>query len=92
MQYYNFKFLLKADDDSFVCLRRITSMLHDMDPAIHDRVYAGVPTYCNNPTNPDYWVRERCHAGGGERAGSRDFVCVHWVGVWRVLGFVLEAG
>ncbi|CAM9097896.1 unnamed protein product, partial [Ascophyllum nodosum] len=55
VQYYNFKFLLKADDDSFVCLRRITSMLHDMDPAIHDRVYAGVPTYCNNPTNPDYW-------------------------------------
>ncbi|CAN0444807.1 unnamed protein product, partial [Laminaria digitata] len=57
VRHFDFKFLLKADDDSFVCLARIASMLHDLDPAVTDKVYAGVPTACNQTTNPDYWVR-----------------------------------
>lgn len=58
VRHFDFKFLLKADDDSFVCLARIASMLHDLDPAVTDKVYAGVPTACNQATNPDYWVRQ----------------------------------
>lgn len=57
VRHFDFQYLLKADDDSFVCLSRIASMLHDLDPEISGRVYAGVPTACNQRTNPDYWVR-----------------------------------
>ncbi|CAB1113042.1 GT31 [Ectocarpus sp. CCAP 1310/34] len=55
VRHFDFEFLLKADDDSFVCLTRIASMLHDLDPEISGKVYAGVPTACNQSTNPDYW-------------------------------------
>ncbi|CAM9135253.1 unnamed protein product [Ectocarpus sp. 6 AP-2014] len=55
VRHFDFEFLLKADDDSFVCLTRIASMLHDLDPEIRGKVYAGVPTACNQSTNPDYW-------------------------------------
>ena len=61
VRHFDFEFLLKADDDSFVCLTRIASMLHDLDPAVTDKVYAGVPTACNQTTNPDYWVRAVQH-------------------------------
>lgn len=61
VRHFDFQFLLKADDDSFVCLARIASMLHDLDPDISSRIYAGVPTACNQVTNTDYWVRsENC--------------------------------
>lgn len=56
VRHFDFQYLLKADDDSFVCLTRIASMLHDLDPEIADKIYAGVPTACNQDTNPDYWV------------------------------------
>ncbi|CAN0264331.1 unnamed protein product [Ectocarpus sp. 12 AP-2014] len=55
VRHFDFEFLLKADDDSFVCLTRIASMLHDLDPEIKGKVYAGVPTACNQSTNPDFW-------------------------------------
>ncbi|CAM9480562.1 unnamed protein product [Pylaiella littoralis] len=55
VRHFDFQFLLKADDDSFVCLARIASMLHDLDPDISSRIYAGVPTACNQVTNTDYW-------------------------------------
>lgn len=58
MRHFDFQYLLKADDDTFVCLTRIASMLHDLDPEVADKIYAGVPTACNQDTNPDYWVRK----------------------------------
>lgn len=71
MRHFDFKYLLKADDDTFVCLARIASMLHDLPPEIGDRVYAGVPTACNHPDNPDYWVRFLAGAQSSERGKVR---------------------
>lgn len=75
MRYFDFRWLLKADDDTFVCLGRIASMLHDLPPEVSDKVYAGVPTACDQRTNTDFWVRSigpRSHLGNclSPRAGN----------------------
>lgn len=57
----DFKFLLKADDDTFVCVERLANFLHDQPEESKDKLYAGVPTSCNSPSNPSRNVR------GGER-------------------------
>lgn len=51
VRHIDFKFLLKADDDTFVCVERLANFLHDQPEETKDRLYAGVPTYCNDPTH-----------------------------------------
>lgn len=54
----SFKYLLKADDDTFICIKRVATFLHDQPEASKDKIYAGVPTACNVPTNPNRHVRK----------------------------------
>lgn len=54
----DFRYLLKADDDSFVCVNRVASFLHDQPEQVKERIYAGVPTACNLRTNPNKHVSE----------------------------------
>lgn len=52
VKHINFKYLLKADDDTFVCVRRVANFLLKQPPQKKDKIFAGVPTACNLPTNP----------------------------------------
>lgn len=56
VRHLDFKYLLKADDDTFVCVRRLAMFLHAQPDAIKDKIYAGVPTACNLPSNPNKHV------------------------------------
>ncbi|CAM9145195.1 unnamed protein product, partial [Hapterophycus canaliculatus] len=51
VRHIDFKFLLKADDDTFVCVERLAGFLHDQPEENKDKIYAGVPTACSS-TNP----------------------------------------
>ncbi|CAM9562688.1 unnamed protein product, partial [Choristocarpus tenellus] len=53
VKHFDFKYLLKGDDDTFVCLKRIATFLHDQPKHVQPKLYAGVPTACNLPTNPN---------------------------------------
>eukprot|EP00904_Undaria_pinnatifida_P001183 jgi/Undpi1/11065/HiC_scaffold_30.g13363.m1 len=53
VKHVRFKYLLKADDDTFVCLRRTASQMHLVPPHIKPKVYGGIPTACHLPNNPD---------------------------------------
>eukprot|EP00752_Nemacystus_decipiens_P006800 g6105.t1 len=52
VRHIDFKFLLKADDDTFVCVQRLANFLHNQPEESKDKLYAGVPTSCNAPTSP----------------------------------------
>ncbi|CAN0055017.1 unnamed protein product, partial [Ectocarpus fasciculatus] len=52
VRHIDFKFLLKADDDTFVCVERLANFLHNQPEESKDKIYAGVPTACNSPANP----------------------------------------
>ncbi|CAM9729749.1 unnamed protein product, partial [Laminaria digitata] len=56
VRHVSFKYLLKADDDTFICIKRVATFLHDQPEASKDKIYAGVPTACNVPTNPNRHV------------------------------------
>lgn len=47
VKHFNFKYLMKADDDTFVCLKMVAEKLHNLPEAVQPKVYAGVPTACN---------------------------------------------
>eukprot|EP00903_Cladosiphon_okamuranus_P008892 g8512.t1 len=53
VKHFRFKYLLKADDDTFVCLRRTASQMHLVPAHIQPKVYGGIPTACHLPNNPD---------------------------------------
>lgn len=57
VRHVSFKYLLKADDDTFVCMQRLATFLHDQPEESKDKIFAGVPTACNLPTNPSIHVR-----------------------------------
>lgn len=57
VRHVDFKFLLKADDDTFVCVQRLADFLHDQPEESKDKIYAGVPTACYSPSNPSKKVR-----------------------------------
>ena len=59
VRHIDFKFLLKADDDTFVCVERLANFLHNQPEESKDKLYAGVPTSCNAPSNPARNVRAR---------------------------------
>lgn len=54
-----FKYLLKSDDDTLVCMKRLAAFLHEQPEETRDKIYAGVPTACNLPTNPNRYVSGR---------------------------------
>ncbi|CBJ27625.1 beta-1,3-n-acetylglucosaminyltransferase, putative [Ectocarpus siliculosus] len=56
VRHIDFKFLLKADDDTFVCVERLANFLHNQPEESKDKIYAGVPTACNSPANPSVKV------------------------------------
>ena len=68
MRHIDFKFLLKADDDTFVCVERLANFLHNQPEGNKDKLYAGVPTSCNAPSNPRRNVRG---GRGSERETQR---------------------
>lgn len=49
VKHVRFKYLLKSDDDTFVCLRRTASQMHLVPPHIKPKVYGGIPTACHLP-------------------------------------------
>eukprot|EP00903_Cladosiphon_okamuranus_P012084 g11343.t2 len=51
VRHIDFKFLLKADDDTFVCVERLAKFLHNQPEESKDKLYAGVPTFCKAETN-----------------------------------------
>ncbi|CAN0399852.1 unnamed protein product [Ectocarpus fasciculatus] len=53
VKHVRFKYLLKADDDTFVCLRRTASQMHLVPAHIKPKVYGGIPTACHLANNPD---------------------------------------
>lgn len=59
VRHIDFKYLLKADDDTFVCVQRLANFLHDQPEESKDKIYAGVPTACNSPSNPSKKVSGR---------------------------------
>ncbi|CAM9754890.1 unnamed protein product, partial [Hapterophycus canaliculatus] len=56
VKHVRFKYLLKADDDTFVCLRRTASQMHLVPAHIKPKVYGGIPTACHLPNNPNETV------------------------------------
>ncbi|CAM9733993.1 unnamed protein product, partial [Discosporangium mesarthrocarpum] len=56
VKHFDFKYLLKADDDTFVCLQRIAAFLLRQPVHVQPRLYAGVPTACKLATNPNNQV------------------------------------
>ncbi|CAM9130495.1 unnamed protein product [Phaeothamnion confervicola] len=51
--HFDFDYLMKGDEDTFVCFNLLASVLHAVPPAARGRVYAGVPTACKlEPTKP----------------------------------------
>lgn len=61
VRHIDFKFLLKSDDDTFVCVKRLAAFLHEQPREVRDSIYAGVPTACNLRTNPNKKVRCRSY-------------------------------
>lgn len=57
VRHISFKYLLKADDDSFVCVQRVATFLHDQPDELKYKIYAGVPTFCNLYTGEYKHVR-----------------------------------
>ncbi|CAB1098849.1 GT31 [Ectocarpus sp. CCAP 1310/34] len=53
VKHVRFKYLLKTDDDTFVCLRRTASQMHLVPAHIKPKVYGGIPTACHLPNNPN---------------------------------------
>jgi hypothetical protein len=43
---------MKADDDTFVCVRRVLQRMHDLPRHIQPKVYAGITTTCGMPQLP----------------------------------------
>jgi hypothetical protein len=41
--------MMKADDDTFVCIRQVFKRLNDLPEETRTKVYAGVPTHCDMP-------------------------------------------
>ncbi|CAM9998220.1 unnamed protein product, partial [Discosporangium mesarthrocarpum] len=54
VKHFEFKYLLKSDDDTFVCLSRVANLLYTQPLEVQPRLYAGVPTACNQASNTDY--------------------------------------
>ncbi|KAG5187682.1 hypothetical protein JKP88DRAFT_306743 [Tribonema minus] len=51
--HFNFKYLMKSDDDTVVCLNKVAKRMAVLPPAVQDRVYAGVPTACGLEAHSD---------------------------------------
>ncbi|KAG5178399.1 galactosyltransferase-domain-containing protein [Tribonema minus] len=49
LKHVNFKYLMKSDDDTFVCVQQVFHRLHNLPEETKKKVYAGVPTHCNMP-------------------------------------------
>lgn len=53
VDHIDLKYLIKSDDDTIVCLRRLLTKLLDVPEDRQEKVYAGVATYCGAyPDNP----------------------------------------
>ncbi|KAG5178502.1 galactosyltransferase-domain-containing protein [Tribonema minus] len=50
--HFNHKYLMKSDDDTFVCLNRVAKRMFTLPPAVKEKVYAGIPTACGLESNP----------------------------------------
>jgi len=44
--HFSFKYLIKSDDDTFLCLRRLATLLSTLPEDKLSKIYAGVPTAC----------------------------------------------
>ncbi|CAM9130572.1 unnamed protein product [Phaeothamnion confervicola] len=45
--HFNFDYVMKGDEDTYVCFNLLASILHAVPAEVRGRVYAGVPTACN---------------------------------------------
>ncbi|CAN0141822.1 unnamed protein product, partial [Phaeothamnion confervicola] len=51
-RHLHFRYLLKGDDDTFVCFDRVARFLHGLPEDVKPRVYAGIPTACGLDRHP----------------------------------------
>jgi hypothetical protein len=49
---FNFRYLIKADDDTFMCFQRMAAHVHALPAETRAKIYGGIPTACGLDSNP----------------------------------------
>jgi hypothetical protein len=46
------RYLIKADDDTFMCFKRMAAHVHALPAETRAKIYGGIPTACGLDSNP----------------------------------------